>query len=221
MLRSRSEGHLGPLALAGGFKHGMIANTTPGAQKISTIESVNMRSYAVIKALPNEGKFMHVELSANDGILCISMLQKQDNVLQTFTLVRLAIKKLLVCMESSSNDVFVVCMDVGGKIEGDIWCYTSPLVRNRWLTTLQKNGARLAYVKKHADKFNIHNYLHMTLHGGMTSSERTHAKAQGDHVNVQKVENSFCVYTCVLIICAVVAEMWMQGAWIACDCGTG
>ena len=167
MLRSRSEGHLGPLALAAGFKHGMIANTTPGAQKISTIESVNMRSYAAIKALPNEGKFMHVELSANDGILCISMLQEQERVLQTFTLVKLVIKKLLVCLESSRKDVFIVCIDVGGKVEGEIWCYTSRLLRNKWLVTLRKNGARLAHVSKSVDgMLDIDNYVHMTLQGG-------------------------------------------------------
>ena len=154
MLRSRSEGGLG-------------SDVKREAPQLVRTESLNMRSYAVIQALPNESKFMHVELSANDGILCISMLQEQERVLQTFTLVKLVIKKLLVCLESSRKDVFIVCIDVGGKVEGEIWCYTSRLLRNKWLVTLRKNGARLAHVSKSVDgMLDIDNYVHMTLQGG-------------------------------------------------------
>ena len=172
MLRSRSEGGLCSVGNKVGMlrsmsEGGLGSDLKPEAPQLVRTESLNMRSYAVIQALPNESKFMHVELSANDGILCISMLQEQERVLQTFTLVKLVIKKLLVCLESSRKDVFIVCIDVGGKVEGEIWCYTSRLLRNKWLVTLRKNGARLAHVSKSVDgMLDIDNYVHMTLQGG-------------------------------------------------------
>jgi hypothetical protein len=64
MRRSKSEGYIGSLGLAGGLMHGAIADMKPKDPKTCTIESPSMRSYAVIKALPNASKFMHVELSA-------------------------------------------------------------------------------------------------------------------------------------------------------------
>jgi hypothetical protein len=198
--------------------HGAIADTKPTDMKMCETEyagssmSASMRSYAVVKASPNESKFMHVELSANDGILCISMLQNQDRVLRTFTLVKLVIKNIIVCWESTTNDVFVVCMKVGGKIEGDIWCYTSALLRNKWLVMLKNNGARMATMKQQVKGMrNIDNYVHMTLQKGQANSPGRNAKSEGDYVIVERETDLFIVYDCVLLICAVVAEMWMQG----------
>lgn len=67
-----------------------------------------MRSYAVIKASANDSKSMHVQLAAKDGILCISIVQQQAVMMQTFTLARVVIKNLLVCWEWGTNDLFIV-----------------------------------------------------------------------------------------------------------------
>ncbi len=203
-------------ALRSRLKHGLMVES---GVIVDSKESTNMRSYAVIKASPNEGKFMHVELSANDSILCISMLQKQNGVVQAFTLVKVAMKKLLVGFEPSRNDFFVVCMDVGAKIEGDIWCYTTSLMRNKWLVTLQNNGAQLAYISKCVKgKLNIDNFLYMTVKGGEANYQSRNSDAQGKHISVQREEDKahsqsknasaqgellmlmMIIYTCVFMI---------------------
>jgi hypothetical protein len=177
-------------------------------------ESTCMRSYAVIKASANNSKSMHVQLDAKDGILCISVVQQQAGVLQTFTLARVVIKNLLVCWEWGTKDLFIVCMLVEEKVEGDIWCYTSPLLRNKWLATLQKNGACIArmngtritrmspFVNGMRRK---PNHLSKILESKI--EEREHdAKGVGD-------QDYFHVYALVFLIFAVVAEMWMQNCY--------
>ena len=117
MLRSRSEGGLGSV----GNKVGMLRSRSEGglgsdvkreAPQLVRTESLNMRSYAVIKALPNESKFMHVELSANDGILYISMLQEQDRVRESL----LATQGQLPARVNCARPPRPRC---GGKV---LWC---------------------------------------------------------------------------------------------------
>jgi hypothetical protein len=47
------------------------------------MQSFSGQSYAIIKASPNESKFMHVMLAAQHGVLHISIVQKLQGVLQT------------------------------------------------------------------------------------------------------------------------------------------
>jgi len=90
---------------------------------------------------------MHVILQAQNGLLEFKIVQQQQNVQETFTLAKLVIKNLLVCWNWHDVQLFIVCVLVDGSIQGDIWCYTPKALRSKWLTLLQRNGARTAHLR--------------------------------------------------------------------------
>lgn len=169
-------------------------------------EQFRGQSYAVIKASPNESKFMHAMLEAKDGVLNISIVQAQLGVLQTFRVAKLAIKHLIVCWQWNRHDVFIVCMDVNGSLQEDIWCYTAPSLRNKWLCTLQKYGARTAHMSHYIKGMNIFDNLHMQL------SELPQKHGKKADLQLPKKEDYFWLQVCVVLLCSVIAEMWMDGS---------
>jgi hypothetical protein len=168
-------------------------------------EEFRGQSYAVIKASPNESKFMHAMLEAKDGVLNISIVQAQQGVLQTFRIARLAIKHLIVCWQWNRHDVFIVCMDVAGSLQGDIWCYTAPSLRNKWLSTLQNYGARTAHMGPYIKGMHIFDNLHMQL------PEVPQKRRKKADLQLHKREDYFWLQACVVLLGSVIAEMWMDG----------
>jgi hypothetical protein len=148
----------------------------------------SMQSHAIIKASPNESKFMNVMLAAQDGLLHISIVQKQEGVLQTFRLARLVIKELLICWHWDITDLFVVCMHVGGKLEGDVWCYTAPSLRRKWIAILQNHGARTAHMSKYFKGMNIFDNLHMALSEAQLSETNAARQKLSEEADVQLPE---------------------------------
>ena len=148
----------------------------------------SMQSHAIIKTSPNESKFMNVMLAAQDGILHISIVQKQEGVMQTFRLARLVIKELLICWHWNITDLFVVCMDVGGKLEGDVWCYTAPSLRRKWIAILQNHGARTAHMSKYVKGMNIFDNLHMAVSEAQMSETNASRQKQSEEADVQRPE---------------------------------
>ncbi len=183
----------------------------------------SMQSHAIIKASPNESKFMNVMLAAQDGILHISIVQKQEGVMQTFRLASLVIKELLICWHWNITDLFVVCMDVGGKLEGDVWCYTTPSLRRKWIAILQNYGARTAHMSKYFKGMNIFDNLHIAVSEAQLSemsemsemSKTQLSKARQKHSkekDLQRPEKKdyFWLQACVFLFCSVIAEIWMS-----------
>lgn len=191
----------------------------------------SMQSHAIIKASPNESKFMNVMLAAQDGILHISIVQKQEGVLQTFRLARLVIKELLICWHWNITDLFVVCMHVGGKLEGDVWCYTAPSLRRKWIAILQNHGARTAHMSKYFKGMNIFDNLHMALSEAQLSemsemsemskmsemsvmsemsemSKTQMSKAREKDLQRPEKKDYFWLQACVVLFCSVIAEIW-------------
>jgi hypothetical protein len=170
----------------------------------------SMQSHAIIKASPNESKFMNVMLAAQDGILHISIVQKQEGVMQTFRLARLVIKELLICWHWNITDLFVVCMDVGGKLEGDVWCYTTPSMRKKWIAALQNYGARTAHMSKYFKGMNIFDNLHMALSEAQLSETNAARQKHSKEKDLQRPEKKdyFWLQACVFLFCSVIAEIW-------------
>jgi ACT domain-containing protein len=211
MKRSKSDGSLSSLELGNSMMHRQMEDMNIRMPNVIANESTCMRSYAVIKASANDSKSMHVELAAKDGILCISVVQQQAGVMQTFPLARVVIKNLLICWEWGTNDLFILCMLVEEKVEGDIWCYTSPYLRSKWLATLQKNGACIARMngaritRMSAFVNCMHrkrNHLSKIVESRVEETQHD-AKDEGE-------QDYFHVYALVFLIFASVAEIWMQ-----------
>jgi len=174
-------------------------------------QSFDGESYAIIKASPNESKFMQVMLAAQDGVLRISIVQNQGGLLQTFRLARLVIKELIVCWHWNVPDVFIVCMNVAGKLEGNIWCYTTPSLRRKWLTTLEMDGARVAHLGKYCEGMNFFDNLHMdNLHMRLPGTRQEHKKAALPVPKKKEKKDYFWLHACVVLFCSAIAEFWMS-----------